>query len=266
MTGKNRYSWVEKDGMKFLTFNHLAEAGLFTLFTTSTMNFKDDKSLCENKTPNKEYLKFMVKEFELKADEFFVGKQEHTNHIEVVSDLNAGKTGEFARTFADTDGLVTDLERVCLLTRFADCTPVVLFDVKNRVQANVHSGWRGTTKHIAVEALKVMKEKYNTNPVNVLVGIGPTITNNEFEVDEDCANIFRESFDNIDEFMRSEGAKYMIDLQELIEFDLMKEGVRKESIETIKLSTRYDERFHSYRRQGKEYGLMCMLSVKLANK
>ncbi len=134
----------------------------------------------------------------------------------------------------------------------------------------------------------------------MLVGIGPTLTNGEFEVKKDCLEIFQNSFKDMSNYVRikeessansniemsnrfidketekrKEGllcetipslslekdGNYIIDLQRLLADELIQNGVLPENIQQINLSTRFDERFHSYRRQGSMHGLMAMLTL-----
>jgi hypothetical protein len=72
--------------------------------------------------------------------------------------------------YQKADILLTDNSGVTLFMRFADCTPVLLYDPKNRVVGIVHSGWLGTVRGAAREAVRAMQERYESQPADILTG------------------------------------------------------------------------------------------------
>jgi polyphenol oxidase len=92
------------------------------------------------------------------------------------------------------DILLTDNPQVTLFMRFADCTPILLFDpVKNAV-ALIHAGWLGTVKRAAGEAVKGLRAAYASNPSDILAAIGPSIGPDHYEVGPDVIEKVRYSF------------------------------------------------------------------------
>ncbi len=294
------YQWIIKKDRKYLQFPHLLNAGLLNIFTVADMNFRHMEEDAKAEDRIQKHLSDIFEDFSIQSVQIFMGQQMHTSNIEEIHEKCSGKQNGYARIFDETDGFITDKKDIVLMTKFADCTPVVLFDPVCKVHANIHSGWRGTTKHIALKALWKMEKDYGTNPSNVLVGIGPTLTNGEFEVKKDCLEIFQNSFKDMSNYVRikeessansniemsnrfidketekrKEGllcetipslslekdGNYIIDLQRLLADELIQNGVLPENIQQINLSTRFDERFHSYRRQGSMHGLMAMLTL-----
>ena len=71
------------------------------------------------------------------------------------------------------DGLVTNVPGLVLVTYYADCVPLFFADPVHRAVGLSHSGWRGTVSDIAGETVKVMQERYGTNPADLLGAIGP---------------------------------------------------------------------------------------------
>ena len=60
------------------------------------------------------------------------------------------------QVYTGFDVFVTDQPGVPLLLRYADCTPVLIYDPMRHAVAVIHSGWRGTVQgatRAAVEAL-----------------------------------------------------------------------------------------------------------------
>ena len=78
---------------------------------------------------------------------------------------------EAAGLIGEGDALVTARAGVTVSVRTADCYPILLADVEQRVVAAVHAGWRGTHAEIVIEALRKMQ----SDPRNVRAAIGPGI-------------------------------------------------------------------------------------------
>ena len=69
--------------------------------------------------------------------------QRHTANVRRVG------AGDRGRIWPNIDTLITDEPGVPLLLRYADCTPVLIYDPVRRALALVHSGWRGTVQAAA---------------------------------------------------------------------------------------------------------------------
>lgn len=80
------------------------------------------------------------------------------------------------------DIILTDRPEITLLMRFADCTPVLLYDPVRRVVGLAHAGWRGTVERVAALAVQRMAEQYGSRPADILAGIGPAISVDNYEV------------------------------------------------------------------------------------
>ena len=77
-----------------------------------------------------------------------LSKQTHTTNIRIVTESDAGKGIICERDFDDTDGLITDVPGITLVTQFADCTGLFVLRPQKRVIAASHAGWRGTAGEI----------------------------------------------------------------------------------------------------------------------
>jgi len=92
------------------------------------------------------------------------------------------------------DAIVTDRPEITLFMRFADCVPIFLFDPRRKVIAIVHAGWKGTVNKIANRAIEDMQARYNTNPADILAGIGPSIGPDHYAVGPEVLDLVRRSF------------------------------------------------------------------------
>ena len=178
------------------------------------------------------------------------------------------KCGMFNKEFIDTDALTTKKKEKILSLTFADCTPIYLFDKNQKVIANIHSGWKGTVKKIAKKSVKFMKEKYSSNPEDIICVIGPTIRKCHFEVQQDVRDIFYNEFEymkNIDDIIKynKETKSYFIDTVEINKNLLQEEGIPEENIIDSNVCTYCNSNIiHSHRKAGKEAGrntgLICL--------
>lgn len=138
-------------------------------------------------------------------------------------------------TLPETDGLVTKENNLFLTITVADCFLVYFYDPVMKIIGLVHAGWRGVSKNIVKEAIKLL-EKSGADVKNLLAGIGPGIRECHFEVREDVAKIFgtKEKF---------------INLSGIIQNQLMELGVKKENIEDSGECTFcLRDKYFSYRR------------------
>ena len=105
----------------------------------------------------------------------------HGDNIEIVSNREAGEKIE------KTDGLVTADKGLFLTLTIADCLPIFLYDPEKEIIGLVHGGWRSLAKNILTKAI----EKIPSFPKDILIGIGPGISQCHFEVKEDLLVEFR---------------------------------------------------------------------------
>ena len=119
----------------------------------------------------------------------------------------------------------------------ADCTPILLLDTVNKAIGAVHAGWRGTVNSIAQKAIEKMTENYGTNPKDVIAGIGPSIGQCCFQVDEPVVKEFRQKLDFADDVMINDTVpeRYKIDLWETNKRILMNCGVQEKILNYLYL-------------------------------
>ncbi|GEL67400.1 peptidoglycan editing factor PgeF [Marinilactibacillus psychrotolerans] len=233
----------------------LSEHGLKNYIAGTDYNFRYQKA----GRSVKEDVQKVLSKMTIHPKEIYTGQQVHSANIAYVN----GEYGDafvFGKTFKETDGLITDQPNVALLIKFADCTPVVLFDPVAQVLASVHSGWRGTTQRISLKAIDKMVNDFKCKKENILVYLGPSIDIDHYEVGSEVYDAF-ETFENRDQFYRPIGKKYQLSMLDA-NLDILKgAGIRSENIEIEKASTFTDPRLHSARAEGPDYRLNGMLTM-----
>lgn len=202
------------------------------------------------------------KEIKYKFDNIIIPGQNHTGNITIVSESNINDN------FYDTDGLITNLKNVALVTSLADCQGIFLYDKNKNVIANIHSGWKGTQKRIVKNCVEMMINNFHSNPLDIVVQITPSILGCCFEVDEDVKNLFLETFSDIKDFIRignivDNNQKYYIDTIKINKEVLINLGVPSKNIKISNYCTKCNNKyFHSYRsdkeKSGRNVGLICL--------
>ncbi|MCI6858608.1 MAG: peptidoglycan editing factor PgeF [Eubacterium sp.] len=237
----------QKDGVVFLTFPKLVEAGVIHGFSTriggvsegcfSSMNLSftrgdDPKKVAQNFRRIGDAIGFDAKDLVLSS-------QVHETKIRPVTKKDRGD-GIIRETVPGIDALVTDEPGVPLYTSYADCVPLLFFDPEHRVIGMAHSGWRGTVAKIGAKFVRYLEEHYGTKPENIVAAIGPSICRDCYEVGEEVAEEFCRVFDKeeIPLLMdKKENGKYQLDLWKANELILTGAGIRKENLDITDICT-----------------------------
>ena len=194
----------------------------------------------------------------IKLESLVFSNQTHDNKLKIVGEKDRGKGYCLESDITGIDGLITSVPGVTLVTFYADCVPVFMYDADRNVAALVHSGWRSTLKDIAAEAVIKMAEVFNCRPASITAAIGPSIGKCCFEVGEDVYSLFSAKYGEPG-FYRSIGAgKWKIDLQGIIVKALERCGVDPANISQCDICTRCRrDLFFSHRGDGGKTGSMA---------
>lgn len=169
--------------------------------------------------------------------------QVHGAVVAVVGTADAGGS------IAGADGLATADPGLALAIHAADCVPLLLADPKRRVVAALHAGWRGTAAGIAVEGVRILVDRFKSNPRDLLVAIGPSIGPCHYEVDEPVIERMRRWAWWPEVAAANGRGRWQLDLRAASRRQLLDAGLLAERIEVLDLCT-YDhpDLFYSYRR------------------
>lgn len=181
-----------------------------------------------------------------------VTRQTHSNNVMSVD-------SDKINFYDETDGLIGNSGDV-LVIKSADCLPLIIYDDLNKCIAAVHSGWKGTANSIVKEAITKLKA-LGSKAEDLKIYVGPHIQKNSFEVMSDVKDVFEKNFQYEGIIKKKDETHYLIDLGKVVKEDAMSLGVKEENIYVSSLDTVTDERFHSYRRDRENYGLMYTLVV-----
>ena len=210
--------------------------------------FNISNSIGDDENIVKENRELFFQELGLKSENIAIQKQVHGDKINYVK--KGGLYGE-------SDALITSEKSIGLAITTADCTPIFIFDKKNKIIAAVHSGWRGTEKKILLKVLEKLTEDYNSSPKELIVYIGPSICQKNYEIGQEVAEKFEEKY------LIPKGNKFLLDVSGinydiLLNFEIPAINVQLSSFCT------YEMRYllHSYRRDGlhsgRAFGIIAM--------
>ena len=162
-----------------------------------------------------------------------------------------------------TDGLITDEVGLPLSLVFADCVPILLYDAGRHALGACHAGWQGTVNGTAVATLWAMQAAYGTNPADVMVGIGPSIGPESYEVGEDVVNMVRVKLRQPERFLSGPNAngRLHLDLWQANAAQLIDAGVRSQNIEISGMDTAQNTAdFFSHRAEKGQCGLFSLMA------
>lgn len=201
----------------------------------------------------------------VKVEDFTFTYQTHTTNVAVVREEDRGTR------FMETDGMVTNVPGICLVTFYADCVPLYFVDPVKKVIGLSHSGWRGTVHKMGKVTVEKMAEVYGTNPADVVAAVGPSICQDCYEVSEDVIAKFRDSFEEChwqqlfyQKEEQREAGKYQLNLWKANELVLKKAGIPKDQIAVTNLCTHCNPNvLFSHRATGGKRGnLSAFLALK----
>lgn len=158
------------------------------------------------------------------------------------------------RWLARADGMVTDQPGLPLVLRFADCTPIVLYDPVHHVAGIAHAGWRGTVSGAGVSALHAMQAAFGSRPQDVQAGIGPSIGPERYQIGDEVVAAVCESFGTTDGLIhRASDGSALFDLWAANRMALERAGVEQIEVAGLCTATRTDE-FFSHRAEAGRTG------------
>lgn len=154
------------------------------------------------------------------------------------------------------DAQITNIPDIFLVASVADCTPVLVFDTKNKAVAAVHAGWRGTVGGIVQKTLARMQQEYGTHGSDCKAFIGACISAKNFEVGDDVAQHFDASLKRFD----AEKQKWLVDLKAANRQQLLAAGLKPENIEVSEYCTvENNDLFFSHRKEKGRTGRMMVV-------
>lgn len=184
------------------------------------------------------------------------GEQVHQTMVKHVTDNEKGQGAvSYESSIKGTDGLITNKKGILCTAFFADCVPLYFFDPVSGYIGLAHAGWKGTVGRIAEKMVKAFQQK-GVSPENLLVAIGPSISMENYEVDDRVINLIDDK-DRAKTVTTLENNRFLVDLKQLNVEILLQTGVLRHNIEVTNYCTYRDkDLFFSHRRDHGRTGRM----------
>ena len=166
--------------------------------------------------------------------------QVHETNVRRVYAEDAGMGVLRPSEWESADGIITNEPGLLLATFYADCVPLLFVDPVKRAVGASHSGWRGTVGRIGAVTVRQMQAEFGSDPADILVGIGPSICADHYEVSEDVAEEFRRAFPGREnELLLDLGnpGHFQLNLWEACRITLLESGVKLEHIHVTDVCT-----------------------------
>ncbi len=210
----------------------------------------------DNKININKNLNFVAKKMEVKKNKLILMHQTHSNKVIEIKKNNFKKR-------INADAMITKMNGFAIGVLTADCVPIIVYDVRNRIIGCIHAGWKGAFLGIIDNTIKKLK-KLNTNS-NIYASVGPCIGEKSYEVD----NLFYKKFvsksrRNKIYFKNKNKTKKLFNLRKFVSDKLIKLNVKIDQINRDTFAEKSN--FFSYRRsqklKQKDYG-RCISVVRL---
>ena len=258
------------DGVPFLSYPMLEETGIVHHgFSTklggvskgcwATMNISTTRG--DDPEDVEENQRRIARAIGVKPEDMTFTNQTHTTNVAVVRAEDKG------RRFMETDGMITNVPGICLVTFYADCVPLYFVDPVKKAIGLSHSGWRGTVGKIGKVTVELMQKTYGSDSKDILAAIGPSICQDCYEVSEDVIVKFQKSFEEKywpELFYQKENGKYQLNLWKANELVFEEAGILKKHIAVTNVCTHCNpDILFSHRTAGNKRGnLSAFLALK----
>jgi YfiH family protein len=170
-------------------------------------------------------------------------------------------TYESAHTH-QADFIMTNMPRLGIAIKTADCLPIIIHDYVHQAMAIVHAGWRGTVNDIAQKAFHAMQKEYGTKPSHIKVFFGPCSRVCCYTVTQDIVDMVTEKPYGAATIMTRQRG-YAFDLPRYNQHLLESEGIPKEAFHYYyNTCTICDPNFCSYRRDKTSQRQLAIATLK----
>ena len=182
----------------------------------------------------------------------YFNNQIHSNFVILGSKSNLNKK-------IKADGILSDKSNQNIWIYSADCMPIFLADKENRLISALHCGRLGLEKKIINNVINMM-DKNGSDKKNIVVAIGPSISRQNYLVDENCfINFFKNAntdlpFDYKEQLEKNNSKnltnKLNLDLRKYAYKQLIDNKILPENIDISDLCTyELKDEFYSWRRE-----------------
>ena len=154
----------------------------------------------------KKNLDIVSKKFNIKKDSLALMHQTHSNKVEIIV-----KRNNLERI--KCDAMLTKDNEIALSVLTADCLPILIYEKRKEIIGCIHAGWKGAVNGIIENTLKKLEEM-NGSIKQLVVSLGPCISQKNYEVKNDFYSEFiKKSKNNDSFFFKNEKKTFNFDLR-----------------------------------------------------
>lgn len=206
-------------------------------------------------------LEILCNALDINPKDVYKAHQFHTDKVTILDSKNKEKYSFDKFCSEDMDGYMTNQKNIATLVTTADCNPVILYDPRLNVVANVHSGWKGTVKQIYLKAAIQMHQEFGSQYQDIIVCVGPSILKCCWvSKDQKLKKLFESIWPYTSKYIEDrEDGYFGVDFPYVIKKDLMDLGLKSSNIVLSNICTCCNtDSFFSFRNATKlkqeEYG------------
>lgn len=180
----------------------------------------------------------LCRELSINENCFVLPHQVHKTEILIIDkDFMQLDCWQRKKRLEGIDALITKEQDICISVSTADCVPILLYSSEYRIAAAVHAGWRGTLNNIAGKTVAAMTDKLGADPSKISAIIGPSISQEAFEVGAEVYEQFENKAFDMHEIATHINGKWHIDLWKANAMQLEAPGIRHENIHKANICT-----------------------------
>jgi polyphenol oxidase len=183
--------------------------------------------------------------------------QVHGDRIVEVGLADKGRgTLDPADDIKETDAAITGTKGIPLSIRTADCLSLFFYDRRHKKAGIAHAGWKGTKAGMAGRLISLMREKYASDPADILVGMGPALKSCCYEVGDEFRNFFPA-------YLTNREGKLYFDIVKANYDQLVTSGIKADNIIDSGLCTAcLPDKFFSWRREKTADRMLSVIMLK----
>ena len=200
-------------------------------------------------TVNTNHLR-LAQELDYDVNHLIHMRQIHSDKIIVINDSHRFDNPP------ECDAVITNRQNSPLMVMTADCTPVLLFDLKKKVIAAVHAGRSGAVQAIVSKTIAAMQSEFGSESADIIAVLGPSIHNCCYEIGKTVASDAQKKGFGYAVSVREK--RYYLDVNTILRQQLKASGISEVHTQELHLCTSCEkDTFFSYRAEKQVTGRMA---------
>ncbi len=197
----------------------------------------------------------LAKQLGFTLNDFVTSEQTHSANFVRVDTAHKGM-GAYSldNAILNNDAMYTFENGIVLATYHADCVPIYFKSPKHNLIGIIHAGWVGTSKSITKKTLKHVIDTYNINPADIIVHIGPSISQENYEVGID---VF-EKLKAYESAFKKRGTSLYVDISYINHIQVSSLGIKNISVDS-RCTYENKDIFYSHRRNNKTGRMLAFI-------